>query len=246
MKTIKYILAIIVLVVVISLTTTDAVARGHGGHGGGHSSVSIGIGLGGGPYYGSYWYGPRHHSRYSFYYGYPYYPYYDYPVVVERPVVVAQPAPIVVQQTPVVVQQAAPVVYTPPVERLADGRVKSEVAGSQPAVSQPAQTTQTTVVWIKNDNGSQTSVELRPQGTGYIGPQNEYYSTLPTEEQLKPVYGLKSNAPQADTVTVQLNNSDGTKTPITLKKQGTNYIGPAGEVYAALPTEEQLKVIYGK
>ena len=234
----KYILAVIVLIAAISLTTTDAVARSHHGH----SSVSIGIGFGGPSYYSSYWYGPRHHGHYNmgFYYGYPYYPYYDYPVVVERPVVIAQPAPVIVQQ-------AAPVqVYVPPGERLADGRVKSEVASSQPAVQTAAASSQTTVIWIKNDNGSQTPVTLRQQGAGYIGPQNEYYSTLPTEEQLKPVYGLKSNAPPANTVTILLNNSDGTKTPITLKKEGTNYIGPAGEIYAALPTEEQLKQIYGK
>ncbi|MHB0947194.1 MAG: hypothetical protein ACYC3B_08480 [Sedimentisphaerales bacterium] len=233
MKTMKYILAVIVLIAAISLTTTDAVARSHHGH----SSFSIGIYDGGWGFGYGYGYRGPHYWRY---YGYPYYPYYDYPVVVERPVVIAQPAPIIVQQ-------AAPVqVYVPPVERLADGRVKSEVASSQPAVQTAAASSQTTVIWIKNDNGSQTPVTLRQQGAGYIGPQNEYYSTLPTEEQLKPVYGLKSNAPPANTVTILLNNSDGTKTPITLKKEGTNYIGPAGEIYTALPTEEQLKQIYGK
>jgi len=235
MKTIKYILAVMVLIVVMSLTTTDAIARSHHGHG--HSSFSIGIYDGGWGF--GYGYGHRG-PHYWGVYGYPYYPYYDYPVVVERPVVIAQPAPVIVQQ-------AAPVqVYVPPVERLADGRVKSEVANSQTTIQTAAASSQTTVIWIKNDNGSQTPVTLRQQGTGYIGPQNEYYSTLPTEEQLKPVYGLKSNAPPANTVTILLNNSDGTKTPITLKKEGTNYIGPAGEIYAALPTEEQLKQIYGK
>jgi hypothetical protein len=259
MKTLKYILAAIVLAAAISITATDALA--------GHSSVSVGVGLSnhgnsfgfsyghggghGGPWHhgpGPYW-GPRHHSYYDFrYYSYPYY---DYPVVVERPVVVAQPAPVVVQQTPIVVQQAAPVIYTPPAEVGVDGRVKGQASSSQ-ANSQPTSqaSSQTTVVWVKNDNGSQTPVTLRPQGAGFIGPQNEYYSTLPTEEQLKAQYGLQSNVQAAaaaptESVVVNIDNGNGSKTPVTLQKSGTNYIGPAGEVYTTMPTEEQLKALYG-
>lgn len=50
----------------------------------------------------------------------------------------------------------------------------------------------TEVVKIKNDNGSVSSVTLlkMPDGS-YRGPRGEIYSELPTEEQLKPVYGLK-------------------------------------------------------
>jgi len=32
---------------------------------------------------------------------------------------------------------------------------------------------------------------------------------------------------------------------VTLKKKGDSYIGPKGERYDELPTEEQLKPIYG-
>ncbi len=45
-------------------------------------------------------------------------------------------------------------------------------------------------VWITNSNGSQTPVKLRRDGPGYIGPRGERYPTLPTEAQLKPVYGF--------------------------------------------------------
>jgi len=244
MKTIKYILVIIVLAAVISLTTTDAMARGHGHNSGGHGHTSFSIGVGfGGPYYGSYWYGSRYHGRYNmdFYYGYPYYPY-DYPVVVERPVIV---------ERPIVIAQPAPVqVYSPPVERLVDGRVKGEVSSSQTT----AANSQSNVVWITNDNGSRTPVTLQSQGAGFVGPSNEYYSTLPTEDQLRAQYGLKSNVQPADTaapavksvgVVVFIDNGDGSKTPINLQKEGSNYIGPAGEKYTSLPTEEQLKVLYG-
>jgi hypothetical protein len=47
------------------------------------------------------------------------------------------------------------------------------------------------VVEIHNDNGSITPVKLRKEDSGYRGPKGERYEELPTEEQLKPIYGLK-------------------------------------------------------
>jgi len=46
------------------------------------------------------------------------------------------------------------------------------------------------IVDIHNDNGSITPVTLKKKGDSYIGPKGERYDELPTEEQLKPVYGL--------------------------------------------------------
>jgi hypothetical protein len=45
-------------------------------------------------------------------------------------------------------------------------------------------------VWLTNTNGSQVAVKLRKDGPGYIGPRGERYPSLPTEEQLRPVYGF--------------------------------------------------------
>jgi len=45
-------------------------------------------------------------------------------------------------------------------------------------------------VWITNSNGSKIPVKLQKSGPGYIGPRNEYYSAMPTEEALKQVYGF--------------------------------------------------------
>ncbi len=45
-------------------------------------------------------------------------------------------------------------------------------------------------VWITNSNGSQQAVRLRKDGPGYIGPRGERYPSMPTEGQLKPVYGF--------------------------------------------------------
>jgi hypothetical protein len=49
----------------------------------------------------------------------------------------------------------------------------------------------TVTVNITNPNGSITPVKLKKQGVGYIGPKGEYYSKLPTSEQLRQAgYGL--------------------------------------------------------
>ena len=46
------------------------------------------------------------------------------------------------------------------------------------------------IINIHNSNGSITPVELWRDGSAYIGPKDERYEELPTEEQLKPIYGL--------------------------------------------------------
>jgi len=48
----------------------------------------------------------------------------------------------------------------------------------------------TVTVWITNSNGSQTSVSLRRSGPGFVGPRNELYPNMPTNEQLRIVYGF--------------------------------------------------------
>ena len=45
-------------------------------------------------------------------------------------------------------------------------------------------------VHITNSNGSISRVRLRRHGVGYVGTRGEYYNRLPTEDQLRPVYGF--------------------------------------------------------
>lgn len=97
-------------------------------------------------------------------------------------------------------------------------------------------------VWITNDNGSQTPVTLTPSGSGFVGPSNEYYPAMPTEEQLKALYGLRSNAPAENSITIWLDDN----MPIVLAKEGQDYVGPKGEHYTSIPTKDQLKMIYGQ
>jgi hypothetical protein len=49
---------------------------------------------------------------------------------------------------------------------------------------------ETYIIEIHNSNGSITPVKIRRKGSVYIGPNNERYDELPTEEQLRPIYGL--------------------------------------------------------
>ncbi|UCG49741.1 MAG: hypothetical protein JSU94_08155 [Phycisphaerales bacterium] len=46
------------------------------------------------------------------------------------------------------------------------------------------------IVWIRNSNGSRTSVRLTRSGTGYLGPRGEWYRSMPTGSRLRVVYGF--------------------------------------------------------
>ncbi|MHC4478874.1 MAG: glycine zipper domain-containing protein [Planctomycetota bacterium] len=45
-------------------------------------------------------------------------------------------------------------------------------------------------VKVTNSNGSIIQVPLQKHGVGYLGTRGEYYPTLPTGDQLRPVYGF--------------------------------------------------------
>ncbi len=48
-----------------------------------------------------------------------------------------------------------------------------------------------------------------------------------------------------ETVVINITNTSGGYTPVTLTKYKTGYIGPQGEYYEGHPTVEQLRVLYG-
>ncbi len=49
----------------------------------------------------------------------------------------------------------------------------------------------------------------------------------------------------ANTFYVNITNSNGSVTPVRIVKQGTVYVGPRGEQYARLPTQAELRPVYG-
>lgn len=73
------------------------------------------------------------------------------------------------------------------------GHVIGEQQDKKKAAAEREQIRQEMNVVTKNvtcSNGSIIQVRLVRQGVGYVGPNSEYYSTLPTEDQLRPVYGF--------------------------------------------------------
>jgi hypothetical protein len=46
---------------------------------------------------------------------------------------------------------------------------------------------------------------------------------------------------EMNTVTINITNPNGSISQVTLRKQGVGYVGPRGEYYPKLPTEEQLR-----
>ena len=67
---------------------------------------------------------------------------------------------------------------------------KEKKAEEAAAAAQKAQEEANTIsVNITNSNDSIYTVKLKKQGAGYVGPRGEYYANMPTEEQLKQVYG---------------------------------------------------------
>jgi hypothetical protein len=55
-----------------------------------------------------------------------------------------------------------------------------------------------------------------------------------------------STANTEDSFSVNIPNSKGTYTPVTLKRSGNGFVGPQGEYYPQFPSIEQLKVMYAK
>jgi hypothetical protein len=84
-----------------------------------------------------------------------------------------------VQQGYMVVQQPGVVVQPP-------------APPAPPAVAVPPQNTPDSfTVNIPNDRGGYTPVVLKRYGSGFTGPQGEFYSSFPSVEQLRLMYGNK-------------------------------------------------------
>ncbi len=67
-----------------------------------------------------------------------------------------------------------------------------------------------------------------------------------TNEQLQATQQQAAAAAEAaNTVVINVTNSNGSITPVTLRRQGNIYVGPKGEQYSSIPTQDQLKSVYG-
>ena len=176
----KLLLMLVVIIMVVSVISQDAYAWGgrggwHGGRwygngwfwfGAAATALTLGAIVGSlPPYYNTVYYGGM---PYYYYDGIYYRPCPNGYVVVQAPPVAA---PVMVQQQPVMVNQ--PMTTAPVVEQ------------------GPSSTTQGEpfTVNVPNSRGGYTSVTLTRSGTGFIGPQGEFYKEFPKIQQLKEMYG---------------------------------------------------------
>jgi len=73
-------------------------------------------------------------------------------------------------------------------------------------------------------------------GAGYV---------IGSQSDKKKSQSATDSAISGDVVEMWVTNSNGSKTSVKLTPQGSGYVGPKGEYYESMPTEEQLKEAYG-
>ena len=78
-------------------------------------------------------------------------------------------------------------------------------------------------------------------GLGYIIGNEQDKKQAATDRQV-----IRQEArTQAQTEVVWVTTSNGSKIPVKLRKQGPYWVGPEGEHYDTMPTNEQLNKLYG-
>jgi hypothetical protein len=87
-------------------------------------------------------------------------------------------------------------------QRSPNGYVVVEPVEGEPVAVQPVATSEnvppqnysaenkrSVSILIANSNGTSTTIMLIKKGSGYVGPEGEYYEAMPTMKQIKAVYG---------------------------------------------------------
>jgi len=80
---------------------------------------------------------------------------------------------------------------------------------------------------------------------GAVGAGGGYLVGKHMEKKDESRQGAGETVTDANTALIRVPNSDGSTTPITLKRQGGVWVGPRGETYNTLPTPEELRPRYG-
>lgn len=90
--------------------------------------------------------------------------------------------------------------------------------------------------------GGDTQGTLMGAGIGALGGYVVGQGNENKKETQKEINQLRV---EQNTVVVWITNSNGSKIPVNLRRQGPNYVGPRGEIYGRLPTEDELRSVYG-
>ncbi len=89
-------------------------------------------------------------------------------------------------------------------------------------------------------------------GARYYYYDNTYYRDCPggyvvvQQPVATNVVTTPSNVTYGERITINVPNSNGSYTPVTLVKHNNGYVGPQGEFYPGHPTVDQLRALYSK
>ncbi len=139
--------------------------------------------------------------------------------------------------------QAAPGGYV-----IVDRPVQTVVVHSEtPAPVVPASPTR--VLYVPKTTGDGfVPVTLQKIEGGYLGPQGEFYPTMPEVVLLTEMYGVPEELRQTrtDVFFIHIPNKNGSGfTRVTLTRRDNGFVGPKGEFYPLMPTVAHLVELYG-
>jgi hypothetical protein len=106
----------------------------------------------------------------------------------------------------------------------------------------------TTLYVPKKGSEGFVPVTLKKIDGGYLGPQGEFYPTIPPIAQLSEMYGLSENLQleRPDVYFIHVPNRDGeTYTRVILTRKKGGFVGPQGEFYPVMPSVAHLAEMYG-
>jgi hypothetical protein len=100
----------------------------------------------------------------------------------------------------------------------------------------------------KKDADGFTPVTLKKITGGFLGPQGEFYPTMPRVSLLTEMYGIPEilRETPTDTYFIHVPNKDGqTYTRVELTRRSNGFVGPQGEFYPIMPSVAHLAEMYG-
>jgi hypothetical protein len=132
-----------------------------------------------------------------------------------------------------------------------DGYIVVERPSEPPKVAVPAPVAEASKVTLyvpKKDADGFTPVTLKKIEGGFLGPQGEFYPTMPRVSLLTEMYGIPDilRETSSNTYFIHVPNKDGqTFTRVELTRRNAGFVGPQGEFYPIMPSVAHLAEMYG-
>lgn len=128
--------------------------------------------------------------------------------------------------------------------------VEDPVAAKPKPVESVAVVSDTVTLYVpKRAGDGLVAVTLKKLEGGYMGPQGEFYPTMPPVTLLTELYGIVEALRQerSDAFFIYVPDDDGGGfVRVTLTRHDGGYLGPQGEFYPLMPSVAHLAEMYGK